>query len=94
TKKLNLSRGKAFTKMSAVDIRSCKLPGRHCLLISAKDLPILEEERPVIETMAYSDKYKKILDVIAMDKIKLDGETKKEEDEAIKHVKGEALKEK
>ncbi|GJY73053.1 hypothetical protein Tco_0477484 [Tanacetum coccineum] len=55
---------------------------------------ILEEERPVIETMAYSDKYKKVLDVIAMDKIKLDGETKKEEDEAIKHVKGEALKEK
>ncbi|GJX38172.1 hypothetical protein Tco_0251475 [Tanacetum coccineum] len=53
---------------------------------------ILEEERPVIETMAYSDKYKKILDGIVMDKIKLDGEIKKEE--AIKHVKGEALKEK
>ncbi|GKD25740.1 hypothetical protein Tco_1231954 [Tanacetum coccineum] len=39
---------------------------------------ILEEERPVIETMAYSDKNKKILDVIVMDKIKLDGEIKKE----------------
>nr|GEU32298.1 hypothetical protein [Tanacetum cinerariifolium] len=53
-----------------------------------------KEERPVIETMAYSDKYKKILDGIVMDKIKLDGEIKKEEKEAIKQVKGEALQEK
>ncbi|GJR72341.1 DNA-directed DNA polymerase [Tanacetum coccineum] len=59
-----------------------------------KRFSILKEERPVIETMAYSDKYKKILDGIVMDKIKLDGEIKKEEEEAIKHVKGEALKEK
>ncbi|GJZ72216.1 hypothetical protein Tco_0636067 [Tanacetum coccineum] len=44
----------------------------------------LSNERPVIETMAYSDKYKKILDGIVMDKIKLDGEIKKEEEEAIK----------
>ncbi|GJS89083.1 hypothetical protein Tco_0771719 [Tanacetum coccineum] len=44
--------------------------------------------------MAYSDKYKKILDGIIMNKIKLDGEIKKEEEEAIKQVKGEALKEK
>ncbi|GKF77666.1 hypothetical protein Tco_0230136 [Tanacetum coccineum] len=43
-----------------------------------KRFSILEEERPVIETMAYSDKYKKILDGIVMDKIKLDGEIKKE----------------
>ncbi|GJU93493.1 hypothetical protein Tco_1318249 [Tanacetum coccineum] len=45
---------------------------------------ILEEERHVIETMAYSDKNKKILDE----------EIKKEEEEAIKQVKGEALQEK
>nr|GEU49898.1 reverse transcriptase domain-containing protein [Tanacetum cinerariifolium] len=44
--------------------------------------------------MAYSDKYKKILDGIVMDKIKLDGEIKKKEEEAITQVKREALKEK
>ncbi|GKC80319.1 hypothetical protein Tco_1131093, partial [Tanacetum coccineum] len=59
-----------------------------------KRFSILEEERLVIETMAYSDKYKKILDGIVMDKIKLDGEIKKEEEEAIKQAKGESLKEK
>ncbi|GJY57341.1 hypothetical protein Tco_0456456 [Tanacetum coccineum] len=55
---------------------------------------ILEKERPMIETMAYSDKYKKILNGIVMDKIKLDGEIKKDEEEALKQVKGEALQEK
>ncbi|GJR37039.1 hypothetical protein Tco_1212723 [Tanacetum coccineum] len=54
----------------------------------------LEEERPVIETMAYHDKYKKILDEIWKDKVELDGKTMKEDDEAIKRIKGEALKEK
>nr|GEW28210.1 integrase, catalytic region, zinc finger, CCHC-type, peptidase aspartic, catalytic [Tanacetum cinerariifolium] len=49
-----------------------------------KIFSILKEERPVNETMTYSDKYKKILDGIVMDKIKLDGEIKKEEEEAIK----------
>nr|GEW15712.1 hypothetical protein [Tanacetum cinerariifolium] len=58
-----------------------------------KRFSILEEERPVIETMAYSDKCMKILDGIVIYKIKLDGEIKKEE-EAIKQVKGEALQEK
>ncbi|GJY76243.1 hypothetical protein Tco_0481359 [Tanacetum coccineum] len=38
---------------------------------------LLEEERPVIETMAYSDKYKKILDEICLDKMKLDGMKKR-----------------
>ncbi|GKC50760.1 hypothetical protein Tco_1073505 [Tanacetum coccineum] len=37
---------------------------------------LLEEERPVIENMVYSDKYKKILDGICLDKMKLDGEMK------------------
>ncbi|GJW58105.1 hypothetical protein Tco_0104836 [Tanacetum coccineum] len=54
---------------------------------------LLEEERPVIETMAYSDKYKKILDGICLDKMKLDG-MNKEEEEAIIKVKEEALIEK
>ncbi|GJX97997.1 retrotransposon ORF1 [Tanacetum coccineum] len=46
-----------------------------------KRFSLLEEERPVIETMAYSDKYKKILDEICIDKMKLDGAMKKEEEE-------------
>ncbi|GJT84658.1 hypothetical protein Tco_1066375 [Tanacetum coccineum] len=54
---------------------------------------LLEEERPTIETMAYSDKYKKILDGICLDKMKLD-EMNKEEKEAIIKFKGEALIEK
>ncbi|GKC02731.1 hypothetical protein Tco_0994341 [Tanacetum coccineum] len=49
-----------------------------------------KEERPVIETMTYSDKYKKILDEICLDKMKLDG-MNKEEEEAIIRIKGEAL---
>nr|GEV81768.1 hypothetical protein [Tanacetum cinerariifolium]GEW08938.1 hypothetical protein [Tanacetum cinerariifolium] len=52
---------------------------------------ILEEERPVIETMSYSDKYKKLLDEICLDKMKLDGEMQKEEEEAMISIKREAL---
>ncbi|GKB90082.1 hypothetical protein Tco_0962354 [Tanacetum coccineum] len=44
--------------------------------------------------MAYSDKYKKILDGICIDKMKLDGEMKKKEEEVITRIKGEALIEK
>ncbi|GJZ33456.1 DNA helicase PIF1, ATP-dependent [Tanacetum coccineum] len=36
---------------------------------------LLEEERHVIETMAYHDKYKKILDEIWKNKVELDGKT-------------------
>ncbi|GKD70267.1 hypothetical protein Tco_1324357 [Tanacetum coccineum] len=54
----------------------------------------MDEERPVIKTMAYNDKYKKILDGIYIDKMKLDGEIKKEEEEAIIRIKREALIEK
>nr|GEV95707.1 hypothetical protein [Tanacetum cinerariifolium] len=54
---------------------------------------LLEEERLVIETMTYSDKYKKILDGICLEKRKLDG-MNKEEEEAIIKIKGEALIEK
>ncbi|GJR70571.1 retrotransposon ORF1 [Tanacetum coccineum] len=59
-----------------------------------KRFSILEEERPVIKTMAYSDKYKNILDEICIDKMKLDGEMKKDEEEATIKVKEEALIEK
>ncbi|GKB33578.1 DNA-directed DNA polymerase [Tanacetum coccineum] len=55
---------------------------------------LLEEERPVIETMAYNDKYKKILDEIWKDKVELDGKTVEEDEEAVKRLKGKALKEK
>nr|GEZ10724.1 hypothetical protein [Tanacetum cinerariifolium] len=55
---------------------------------------LLEEERPVIETMAYNDKYKKIHDEIWRDKVELDGKTVKEEEDALKRIKGDALKEK
>ncbi|GKG22490.1 hypothetical protein Tco_0387793 [Tanacetum coccineum] len=55
---------------------------------------LLEEERNVIKTMAYHDKYKKILDKIWKDKVELDGKTMKEDEEAVKRIKGEALKEK
>nr|GEW07604.1 hypothetical protein [Tanacetum cinerariifolium] len=55
---------------------------------------LLEKERLVIETMAYNDKYKKILDDIWRDKVELDGKTMKEEEKAVKRIKGESLKEK
>ncbi|GKB02161.1 hypothetical protein Tco_0830250, partial [Tanacetum coccineum] len=55
---------------------------------------LLEEERPIIETMAYHDKYKKILDEVWKYKVELDGKIVKEEEEAVKRIKGEALKEK
>nr|GEU71024.1 hypothetical protein [Tanacetum cinerariifolium] len=51
---------------------------------------LLEEERSVIKIMAYSEKYKKILDEICFDKRKLDGMNKKEE-EAIIKIKGKVL---
>ncbi|GJR41556.1 hypothetical protein Tco_1309659 [Tanacetum coccineum] len=55
---------------------------------------LLEEERPVIEAMAYNDKYKKILDEIWKYKVELDGKTVKEDEEAVKRIKGEAMKDK
>ncbi|GKD80869.1 hypothetical protein Tco_1347708, partial [Tanacetum coccineum] len=45
-------------------------------------------------TMAYNDKYKKVLDEIWKDKVELDGMIAKEEEKEIIKVKGEALKEK
>ncbi|GJV91625.1 ribonuclease H-like domain-containing protein [Tanacetum coccineum] len=63
-------------------------------IIMSLKVALLEEERPIIETMAYNDKYKKILDEVWKDKVKLDGKIVKEEEEAVKRIKGEALKEK
>nr|GEW73112.1 hypothetical protein [Tanacetum cinerariifolium] len=55
---------------------------------------LLEEVRLVLETMAYNEKYKKVLDEIWKDKVELDGMIKEEEEKAINKVKGEAFKEK
>ncbi|GJY89431.1 hypothetical protein Tco_0504627 [Tanacetum coccineum] len=55
---------------------------------------ILEEVRPIIETLAYSDKYRKLLDEIWADKVRLDGMIKLEEEKAMAKVKGQMLKEK
>nr|GEW47898.1 uncharacterized mitochondrial protein AtMg00810-like [Tanacetum cinerariifolium] len=55
---------------------------------------LLEEERPIIETMAYHDKYKKILNEVWKYKVELDGKIVQEEKDAVKRIKGEALKEK
>ncbi|GKD61561.1 hypothetical protein Tco_1299070 [Tanacetum coccineum] len=60
----------------------------------SRKFALLEEERPIIETMAYNDKYKKILDEVWKDKVELDGNIVKEEEEVVKRIKGEALKEK
>ncbi|GJZ58990.1 hypothetical protein Tco_0614806 [Tanacetum coccineum] len=59
---------------------------REALAISiSKRYSLLEEKRPIIETMSYSDKYKKILDGICLDKMKLDGMSKEEEEAIIKN---------
>ncbi|GJX13117.1 agenet domain-containing protein [Tanacetum coccineum] len=67
--------------------------GALALRISQK-FALLEEVRPVLKTMAYNDKYNKVLDEIWKDKVELDGMITKEEEKAINKVKGEALKEK
>ncbi|GJT01092.1 hypothetical protein Tco_0822261 [Tanacetum coccineum] len=60
----------------------------------SRKFALLEEEKPIIETMAYNDKYKKIINEVWKDKVELDGKIVKEKEEAIKRIKGEALKEK
>ncbi|GJR29878.1 reverse transcriptase domain-containing protein [Tanacetum coccineum] len=42
-----------------------------------------DEERPIIETMAYNDKYKKILNEVWKDKVELDEKIVKDEEEAV-----------
>nr|GFC75020.1 hypothetical protein [Tanacetum cinerariifolium] len=60
----------------------------------SRKFALLDEERPIIETMAYNDKYKKFLDEVWKDKVELDGKIVKEEEDAVKRIKGEVLKEK
>ncbi|GJU23233.1 hypothetical protein Tco_1156575 [Tanacetum coccineum] len=55
---------------------------------------VFEEERPVLKNLAYEDKYRKLLDEICLEKMKLDEEIREEEKEVVKRVKGEALIEK
>ncbi|GJS77731.1 hypothetical protein Tco_0727612 [Tanacetum coccineum] len=55
---------------------------------------MLGEVRPVIKTLAYNDKYKKLLDEIWANKVRLDGKIKPEEERAMVKVKGQMLKEK
>nr|GEU62027.1 hypothetical protein [Tanacetum cinerariifolium] len=59
----------------------------------SRKFALLKEERTTIETMAYHDKYKKILDEVYKDKVELDGKIVKEEVEAVKRINDEALKE-
>ncbi|GKB66583.1 putative transcription factor C2H2 family protein [Tanacetum coccineum] len=49
----------------------------------SRKFALLEEKRPIIDTMAYNDKYKKILDEVWKDKVELDGKILKEEEEAV-----------
>ncbi|GJU52100.1 copia protein [Tanacetum coccineum] len=87
-------RSSCVRREGAKEQRNAEEAEREALAISIYErYSLLEEERHVIETIAYSDKYKKILDGIYLDKIKLDG-INKEEEEGIIKVKGEALIEK
>nr|GEW36438.1 hypothetical protein [Tanacetum cinerariifolium] len=60
----------------------------------SRKFALLKEERPIIETIVYNDKYKKIIDEVWKDKVELDGKIVKEEEDAVKRIKGEALKKK
>ncbi|GJX14214.1 retrotransposon ORF1 [Tanacetum coccineum] len=57
----------------------------------SRKFDLLEEERPIIEIMAYRDKYKKILDEVWKDKVELDGKIVKEEEEAVKRIEDTGL---
>ncbi|GKD19912.1 hypothetical protein Tco_1209070, partial [Tanacetum coccineum] len=59
----------------------------------SRNFDLLEEKRPIIETMTYNDKYKIILNEVWKDKVELDRKIVKEDEEAVKRIKGEALKE-
>ncbi|GKC57899.1 hypothetical protein Tco_1085497, partial [Tanacetum coccineum] len=47
---------------------------------------ILQEPRPMIETLKFSDQHKKLLDNVMLDKLKLDGEVEIDEEEATEEV--------
>ncbi|GJT02919.1 hypothetical protein Tco_0824088 [Tanacetum coccineum] len=80
-----------------LDIRTSSSTGRHLTqeevakeamtLIISQKFALLEEVRPVLETMAYHGKYKKVLDEIWKDKVELDGMIVKEGRRRNKKVK-------
>ncbi|GJT83799.1 ribonuclease H-like domain-containing protein [Tanacetum coccineum] len=47
---------------------------------------ILQEPRPITETLKFSDQHKKLLDSVMLDKLKLDGEVEIDEEEATEEV--------
>ncbi|GKB37704.1 hypothetical protein Tco_0882646 [Tanacetum coccineum] len=47
---------------------------------------ILQEPRPIIETIKFIDQHKKLLDSVMLDKLNLDGEVEVDEEEATKEV--------
>ncbi|GJZ95086.1 hypothetical protein Tco_0667289 [Tanacetum coccineum] len=51
-----------------------------------KRILILQEPRPIIETLKFSDQHKKLLDSVSLDKLKLDGEVEIDEKEATEEV--------
>ncbi|GKC51368.1 hypothetical protein Tco_1074113 [Tanacetum coccineum] len=51
-----------------------------------KRILILQEPRPIIKTLKFSDQHKKLLDSVMLDKLKLDGQVEIDEEEAIKEV--------
>nr|GEX08702.1 hypothetical protein [Tanacetum cinerariifolium] len=51
-----------------------------------KRITILPESRPIIKKLKYSDRHKKLLDSVLMDKLKLDEEVEEDEEEATREV--------
>ncbi|GJX31092.1 hypothetical protein Tco_0240947 [Tanacetum coccineum] len=51
-----------------------------------KRILVLQEPRPINETLKFSDQYKKLLDSILLDKLKLDGEVELGEEASTKEV--------
>ncbi|GJV84852.1 hypothetical protein Tco_1524750 [Tanacetum coccineum] len=101
---LNKKRAMENLNLFYQDIGPSSSTGRHltqeeaakevlALRISQK-FALLEEVRPVLETMSYNDKYIKVLDEIWKDKVELDEMIVEEEEKAIIKVQGEVLKEK
>nr|GEV31774.1 hypothetical protein [Tanacetum cinerariifolium] len=51
---------------------------------------LLNERSPIIKTLKYSDKYKKLLDSVLLDKLKLDGEFELEDEMVVRNVHTES----
>ncbi|GJR23839.1 hypothetical protein Tco_0972366 [Tanacetum coccineum] len=96
--KSNRNKKRAIENLNLLyqDIGSSSSVGRHLTQEEAEKealaIRISQKERLVIETMAYHDKYKKILDEIWKDKVELDGKTVKEDEEASTRLMVTALR--